>query len=230
MKQREQKGSIWLANNKWYVRYAERRVVDGAVKRQRVLKFIADKTTKGKTPPQNIIDAAKQMVDVAVNNCAVPTGQLVNLVDFAERVFFPAVEKRLKKSTVKNYKLDWKIRLKPLVKIDKLTVKDYRTAHAQRWLDSIAKGGTLSKSSLKGFKAFASSMFKEAKRLGYTDVNPVVDAMVDPAARGPADTHRIGARENRCDDQLIMFKGDNVEPTIGLEPMTCRLRIGCSTN
>src|SRR5262244_1897367 len=105
MKQREQKGSIWIRHGKWYVRYAERRVVDGVVKRQRVLKFLADKTTRGKTPPQNIVDLAKQTVDAAVNNCAVPTGQLVSLADFAERVFFPAIERRLKKSTIKNYKL-----------------------------------------------------------------------------------------------------------------------------
>ena len=30
--------------------------------------------------------------------------------------------------------------------------------------------------------------------------------------------------------ELIWFEGVRMEPTIGLEPMTCRLRIGCSTN
>src|SRR5215472_781022 len=85
MKQRKQAGSIWPVGDKWYVRYAERRVVDGVVKRQRVLKFLAEKTTRGKTPPLNIVDEAKKVVDAAVNNCEVPTGQLVSLADFVER-------------------------------------------------------------------------------------------------------------------------------------------------
>jgi len=197
MKQRKQAGSIWLVNDKWYVRYAERRIVDGVVKRQRVLKFLADKDKgmRGKEPPQKILDAAEKMVDAAVNNCSVPTGQLVNLVDFAEKVFFPAIEKRLKKSTVKNYKLDWALRLKPLVKDDGTALKNYRTVNVQQWMDSIAKDRTLSKSSLKGFKSFMSSLFKEAKRLGYCDGNPVVGVLVDPTARGPEDTYAYSLEE-----------------------------------
>jgi len=62
-------------------------------------------------------------------------------------------------------------------------------------MDAVAKDGSLSKSTLKGFKAFASSMFKEAKRLGYSDVNPVVDALVDPASRGAADTYAYSLEE-----------------------------------
>src|SRR3981189_3372681 len=32
-----------------------------------------------------------------------------------------------------------------------------------------------------------------------------------------------------CEDEMRKF-WTKLEPTIGLEPMTCRLRIGCSTN
>jgi Phage integrase family len=46
----------------------------------------------------------------------------------------------------------------------------------------------------------------------------------------------IGSENSSCSScaavrgQLIVKRLKRLEPTIGLEPMTCRLRIGCSTN
>jgi hypothetical protein len=39
---------------------------------------------------------------------------------------------------------------------------------------------------------------------------------------------KIGAMEHRENERDT--KSEDLEPTIGLEPMTCRLRIDCSTN
>lgn len=73
-------------------------------------------------------------------------------------------------------------------------MRDYRTADIQRWLDTAAKTGVLSRNSLRGSKAFLSSAFKEAKRLGYCDTNPVQDTRV-PDGPGPADTYAYSTEE-----------------------------------
>ena len=57
-----------------------------------------------------------------------------------------------------------------------------------------------------------------------TAADDVRDAMATPS--GHQHLFRVPCRNRSTDDGI----GVMLEPTIGLEPMTCRLRIGCSTN
>jgi len=138
-----------------------------------------------------------------LRGCAIPAEQIVTLAYFVENEFLPGMERRgadgrtrLKPSTAKNYRSDWELRLKAMVAKDRKNLRDYRTVDVQRWLDFVARDSALARNSLKGFKAFLSSVFKEAKRLGCCDANPVQDTRV-PNAREPEDTYAYSLEEIR---------------------------------
>jgi|SRR5579864_441700 len=187
-KRRKQAGIIFQKSGRWYVRYYERRTEAGVLERRRVAHQIGDVTTRGKTPPESIVKEAERHL-ATVNNCEIPTAQIVSLKEFVEGVFLPTAEKRLKTTTHRNYEATWRLRLKPLVVRDRKNLKDYKTFDIQNWLNQIGQDGTLAKNSLKGIKAFISGVFKEARRLGYYEgVNPAQDTRVNPDAAGPAET------------------------------------------
>ena len=141
--------------------------MEGKITRVRVTHCLGEKTTRGRSIPEKIQDAAQQYLDAVVNKCAVKSEHVVTISDFVENVFLPACKRNLKPSTTKNYRLDWKLRLKALTAGDGIGLKDYETHHVQGWLNAIADEGKLSKNSVKGSRACMSSLFKMAKRLGY---------------------------------------------------------------
>jgi integrase len=152
-------------------------------------------TTRGKTPPADVVTAAERHIST-VNNCEIPVSQIVNLKEFVETVLLPNCEKRLKRSTYRNYLGDWERRIRPLTARDRKNLKDYKTYEVQNWLNQIGRDGTLAKNSLKGIKAFVSGVFKEARRLGYYDgPNPAQDTRVNPDAAEPATTYAYSLEE-----------------------------------
>lgn len=197
MKRRQQAGSVWERCGKWYVRYAEYRNVDGKIKRVRVTHCLGDKDTKGRSVPEKITEAAQQYLDAVVNKCAVKAERVVTIRDFMETVFLPECERRLKPSTTKNYRLDWNLRVKVLTAGDGKSFKDYETHDVQNWLNQIADEGKLAKNSVKGTKAFLSSVFNAAKRLGYySKANPVDGTLIDHRLREAEDTYAYSLEEN----------------------------------
>lgn len=188
-RRRKQTGVILQISGRWYVRYYQRQTINGVLERRRVTHCLGEITTRGKTPPAEIVTEAERHM-TTVNGCSIPVNQVLSLAEFAETVFLPRAEKRLKASTYRNYEGDWQRRIKPLVARDRKNLKDYRTFDVQRWLDHISRDGTLAKNSLKGIKAFLSGLFKEARRLGYYDgPNPAQDTRVNPDAAEPEETY-----------------------------------------
>lgn len=193
-RRRKQAGQIIVINSRWYVRYYERRNVDGKIDRYRVTHLLGPVTTRGKTPPAEIVDEAERHM-ATINLSTIPVEQLISLSDFMENEFLTRAEKRLKPTTYRNYLGDWQRRLKPLVRRDRINLKDYKTVHVQRWLDEIGQD-KLSRNSLKGVKSMISGVFKEAKRLGfYEGVNPAQDTRVRSDAPAPALTHAYTLEE-----------------------------------
>lgn len=192
---KKQNGTIVQISGRWYVRYYERQNVNGVIERCRVTHLLGDVTTRGKTPPAEILsEAARKMY--TVNSCSIPVLQVIGLVEFVETVFLPAAEQRLKPSTYRNYKGDWERRIKPLVVRERKCLKDYRTFDVQARLDQVGQDGDLSKNSLKGIKVLLSAIFKEGRRLGYYDgPNPVKDTRVSPDAPQPQTTHAYTLEE-----------------------------------
>jgi len=189
---RRQNGCILAHGDHWYLKFYEDRNVEGVITRRRVCKQIAEKTTRGKTPPENVLREAERVMN-RVNNCAVEAQNVVSVVHFVERVFLPTAEKRLR--SYRNYQGEWDRRLRRLLSRERMNMKDVRCVHVQSWLEEIGRDGELSKSSLKGIKSMLSGVFKEAKRLGYYDgVNPVQDTRV-PDAREPEETYAYSLEE-----------------------------------
>ena len=75
----------------WYVRYFEDRVRDGQIKHDRVAKQIGEVTTRGKRPPQQIIDEAQRIVsEASVTNTA--PNRVLTVKDFMGTRISPAHE------------------------------------------------------------------------------------------------------------------------------------------
>jgi len=193
-RQRKQEGQIIMIGPRWYCRYYERQNIGGEIQRRRVTHLLGPVTTRGKTPPAQIVTECERHM-ATVNLSSVPVEQCVTLVDFVEKEFLPRAAQRLKPTTYRNYLGDWERRLKPLVRRDTTLLKDYKTVHVQRWLDEIGKD-ELSRNSLKGIKSMISGLFKEARRLGFYDnSNPAQDTKVNPHAAPPAPTHAYTLEE-----------------------------------
>jgi len=193
---REQSGQVFQRHGSWYVRYYESRVIDGEVKRVRVCKQLGDVITRGKLPPTQIAEQAREIVGT-VNRPAYVANKVVQLGDFVERVYFPRVEQHLRPSTRKAYKDIWTIHLKP--RCSSAWMKDVRAYHVQQWLDEIAHPGTLGRRSLQHIKCSLSAIFKHAKQQGFfVGENPVRDTAIAPRAKEPQQTHAYTLDEIRA--------------------------------
>jgi integrase len=189
---KRQQGLIVKIGKFWFVRYWERRMVTGAVVRQRVSHKLGPVTTKGKNPPANIVAASAQHM-VSVHTAGLAPEQIVTVVDFVEGVYLPRIEEHKRPSTAKGYRDIWRLHLNPLART--LWLKNVRTHHVQSWLDELAKRG-LSSNTIKHIKSVVSAIFKLAKQLGYYDgENPSRDTVISPRAPRPMETHAYSLDE-----------------------------------
>ena len=192
-RKRQQNGSIFKARGNWYVRYFEDRVVDGQLRHDRIARQIGPVTTRGKRPPRKIEDEAREIVAAATVTNANPE-RVLTIGEFVQRVYFPHTEKFKRPSTLKGYRDIWGNHLEARCAGDWL--KDVRTFHVQRWLDSIASPGTLSRNTLKHIKTFISAVFKLAKQQGYyAGENPARDTATSPKAAAPQETYAYDLAE-----------------------------------
>jgi integrase len=177
----------------WYVRYFEDRVRDGEIKHDRVAKQIGEVTTRGKRPPQQIIDEAQRIVSEATVTNTAPN-RVLTIEDFMEHVYLPHMNQYKRPSTRKGYQDIWENHMKPRCANEWL--KDVRTFHVQSWLDSIGATGILSRNTLKHIKTFMSAVFKLAKQQGYyMGENPVRDTATSPRAKAPQETYAYSLEE-----------------------------------
>lgn len=80
-----QKGQIVKISGRWFVRYWERRNVNGTVEQKRVSHCLGEVTTRGKHPPADIKDAAAEHM-ASVNGSKIPAERITTLGDFVEKV------------------------------------------------------------------------------------------------------------------------------------------------
>lgn len=165
MRTRKQAGQIVAIGPRWHVRYWEKRMINGVLERRRVTHLLGPVTTRGKLPPADIVTEAEKHM-ATINTSTIPVEQIVRRGEFVETIFLPAVKKNSKPSTARGYQSVWDLHLRALVSRERINLRDFRTAHVQRWLDLIGEG-ELSRNSLKRIKSMISGCFAEAKRLGY---------------------------------------------------------------
>lgn len=193
MRQREQKGMIVRIGDFWYVRYWERRNVEGVIERKRVSHQLGPVTTRGKRPPADIVtEASKHMASVA--GSAIPAERIVTLGHFVEHVYLPWVKEHKRPSTYKQYRDVWQDHLQ--ARCSTALLKGTRTFHVQQWLNEISNGSQLSRNSLRRIKSTISGIFSQAKRLDYFEgENPTRDTAIDPRAAEPQETYAYSLEE-----------------------------------
>jgi integrase len=192
-RKKQQAGYIFQARGNWYVRYFEDKVVDGQLRHDRIAKKIGAVTTRGKRPPRQIADEARDIVAAATVTNANPQ-RVLTIGEFVEKVYFPHIEQFKRPSTLRGYRDIWGSHVKARCAGEWL--KDVRTFHVQGWLDSIGSTATLSRNSLKHIKTFVSAFFKLAKQQGYyLGENPVRDTATSPKATAPQETYAYDLSE-----------------------------------
>jgi integrase len=185
---RKQNGSITQFNGKWYLRYWERRLVDGNLERKRATHYLGEVMTRGRKPPETITKAAEDHMR-NVLDCTIPPERVISLKDFAETVYLPWVKQNLRPSTYRGYRGVWEDHIRAASGRDSAVLKDVQCYTVQRWLNVIAKED-LGRNSLKHVKSTLSGMFRLARQLGfYSASNPVRDSRIDPHAAEPGETY-----------------------------------------
>ena len=187
-----QKGHIVKISGRWFVRYWEKRNVNGTVEQKRVSHCLGEVTTRGKNPPADIKDAAADHM-ASVNGTKIPGERITTVGSFVDNVYLPWVEKHKRPSTVRGYRDVWEDHLKVLCA--DAWMKNVRTFHIQGWLNSIGNK-ELSRNSLKRIKSFISAVFKLAKQQDYfAGENPARDTAVNPSAAEPVETYAYSLEE-----------------------------------
>lgn len=187
-----QKGQVVRISGRWYVRFREKRNVNGTVEQKRISHCLGPVTTRSKYPPPDIKEAAAEFM-ASINSGKIPAERITTLGDFIEGVYLPWVDEHKRPSTAKGYRDIWGDHLAP--ECSAVWMKNVRTLHVQGWLNSIGKKG-LSRNTLKHIKSVISSIFKLAKQQGYFDgVNPVQDTAVNPSAAEPGETYACSLEE-----------------------------------
>jgi integrase len=183
---REQTGSIILRSDKWYVSYWERRNVNGSVERKRVTHYLGEKTTRGKHPPAEIVEACKGfMAGINVNNQTVKPEHVVSITDFVDTVYLPWVRTNKRAATINGYEKIWKAHLRD--HFGNALLQDYRTPDATALLTKLAEKG-MGRNAVKHVRSLMSGIFKHAGALGRVNSNPIHLAKSLVAPTAPAET------------------------------------------
>jgi len=106
------------------------------------------------------------------------------ITEFIETIYLPMAKQFLRPSTYKNYKREeWERHFKH--RVGNLRLRDFRTAHGQRLLSSIAKDNPeMGHKTLLRLKSFLSGVFKHARAEGYLDEqNPMRDVTLPRTVR-----------------------------------------------
>ena len=194
MRNRKQNGQVVRIGDRWFVRYWERRMVAGEVRRKRVSHALGPVTSRGKKPPAEVTTEADRYMATKVNGVTADAERIVTIGDFVERVYLRWVEQYKRPSTLKGYRDVWEGHLKPLC--GKAWLKETRTYHVQGWLNEIGKAAVFSRNTLKHIKSVISGIFTLAKQQDYfRGENPARDTAISPTAAEPQETYAYTLEE-----------------------------------
>jgi integrase len=148
-----------------------------------------------------------------LNRIGFTSGAGVGIVDFVEKTYFPAIEKRLARSTVKGYKDSWRCHLKARVRG---RVRDFRTVDGENLMCEIetankTKTDDLAHGTYKHIKVTLSAVFTFAKRRGFFDgVNPMTGVAIPKGKKHGR--RRLAYALEEVEKHLELFSG--AEPIV----------------
>ncbi|HEV2326173.1 MAG TPA: site-specific integrase [Terracidiphilus sp.] len=166
-----QEGSLYADHGSWFVRYWETvENADGTRTRKNPAHRLA--SVKDYPKKSDVIPLKNQFMD-RLNKIGFMPGAGVSLLDFVDKSFLPACERRLSGAGAKCYRDTWKCHLKPLA--TGLRLRDVRPVHLQNLLNAVEEkhGTNLAHGTYKTMKVTLSAIFTEARNLGlYDGANP----------------------------------------------------------
>lgn len=170
-----QRGVIVQHRGSWSLLYYDTVYRNGRPKRTRIRVKLAPVSKEYPTKRSVRLIADKKLEPI--NQKRVTPESSLKVSDFIEKSYLPAMETKLRPSTVLNYKTSiYGKHLKKRLKKSGIRVRDFRTKHAQELLDDIHESEDISHRTLLHIKSFLSGAFKFAKRQGVLDgLNPVMD-------------------------------------------------------
>jgi integrase len=198
---RLQKGSIYEAAGKFYVRY-RLKTENGAVQKS---EFLCDRDAAHPTKKHPSVKLLCSAVMLRVNNAKKPTNDMT-VSDFWEQVYLPWAESEtpnvgeanLRPSTRKGYRLIWNRVLREHFADTKL--REYRTEEATGLLTRLAlvgagEGKPLGRNSIHHVRSLMSGIFSRAVARGYVAENPITGAFADVKTVTPQKTGHYSLQE-----------------------------------
>lgn len=198
-----QKGKIYRRGSWWMFRYKLPVMVAGKkVWKDRYEKLapVAQYSSAAALEKDNLLAQFRPALDTSTTTAS--TMQL--MTDFAEHIYFPAQEAKLKASTLAGYRNLFKCRFAPHVSGKRMI--DFTPRVAQHFLDDIAAVKPLSARTLQHIKWFGVGIFDHAKLVGaYPDVyeNPFRRIKI-PKSRAQATPTRYATTEQVVDMIAIL--------------------------
>ena len=182
-----QRGWLYKKGGIYMLRWREEKAqANGSVKIVQPSKSLGYFRTKSEA--RRTADLEMRKIIAAIQN----PESCMPLADFVEHHYFPHIEKRLRPSTVHNYKRLWKDyrHFWP-----ELELRGFRTLDGNRTLERIHAAKDVARNTLKNIKSFLSAVFKHARRTGVLDSpNPMIDVSL-PSAREAEDTYAYTLEE-----------------------------------
>jgi integrase len=201
-----QRGRIEKHNGAWRLRYYDEQYRDGKLVTVHVSKTLA--RVSKEYPTVASVRTLADKILAPLNHRQLQPESSMLLTDFIENKYFPRMEKELRPSTIHNYRVSiYDKHLKD--KLGNLTVRDFRTVHAQKLFRSIEG---VHHTTLLHIKNFLSGVFKFALREGVIDgINPIQNSSV------PGKVSKFKGAAYTLDQVFIMMAAlafaDHKEPT-----------------
>lgn len=162
-----QRGRIYKHHGSWLLQYYDTEFADGKKTRKR--KCVRLAPANGEYPTKKSVESFAVKYLLPANSGQLPSESATRLVDYIQFVYLPAAERRLRPSTVRDYRDIFQQHLK--ARLGDLRLRDFRTVHGQRIMHGIPDVGHLR---LLRIKAVLSAVFTHALQTGVLDgTNPI---------------------------------------------------------
>ena len=185
---RHQKGNIFRSGRSWFFRYSDNvRHHDGTIRRKVICKKLPVSFGDQYRTRASVKSFADEIL-APINAGKTNAQSTMRIVDFVEQIYFPEyADVELRPSTRKGYRDMWRVHIKH--RLEKMTLRDFRTVDGHEMLRNIARDGELGRNSLKHIKSFLSGVFTYARRQGVlSNANPMQGVSI-PRGAEPQDTH-----------------------------------------
>ena len=157
-----QQGQVFRRHGSWYVRYYQDELQEGQPVRRRICSRLAHYSDEYRSK-KDVLPLVQDILYPVNSGSAQPESSLT-LAEFIEKRFLPAREKKLRASTIKGYRDNFKFHVEGSV--GDIRMRDFHTKDGQHLFDAMAEETmpVLSHQTLLRVKAFLSAVFTYAKQ------------------------------------------------------------------